>query len=328
MTFYGLGDEGQRPSGRGVTERLARQERGAPEIDLTDEAADREDGADPVEERDRDQTDRESVGAFEPAPPAEGTGSGPSSIFDVDERAKQEDLNRTGYEPPMADHRGRRRPVRGAAGRGGRDHPDPGPDRPPTPAEDTAPGLPEPRPAPPPRPKGAGRGPAEESPAAEAPATLPGSLDVAGIRNRFLDIQAGFIDEPRQVVEEAGRVDDLVRQVAGQPPGPARPAGRGRGLDRGPAPGPARLPPVRRPPPGPGQLSESRSASGSRRNTSSSIRPPTRRCARWPARSCPRPGPSWATGPSPSCTAPGWRCTLPSAPPGRGLERCAPPAGP
>ena len=38
---------------------------------------------------------------------------------------------------------------------------------------------------------------------------------MAGIRNRFLDIQAGFIDEPRQAVEEAGRfVDDLVRQVA------------------------------------------------------------------------------------------------------------------
>ena len=34
------------------------------------------------------------------------------------------------------------------------------------------------------------------------------------IRNRFLDIQAGFIDEPRQAVEEAGRfVDDLLRQV-------------------------------------------------------------------------------------------------------------------
>ena len=38
---------------------------------------------------------------------------------------------------------------------------------------------------------------------------------MAGIRSRFLDIQAGFIDEPRQAVEEAGQfVDDLVRQVA------------------------------------------------------------------------------------------------------------------
>jgi hypothetical protein len=49
--------------------------------------------------------------------------------------------------------------------------------------------------------------------AAEAPESLLG--DTAGIRNRFLDIQAGFIDEPRQAVEEAGRfVDDLVKQVA------------------------------------------------------------------------------------------------------------------
>ena len=56
------------------------------------------------------------------------------------------------------------------------------------------------------------------APAAEAPATPPallGSLDTTDIRNRFLDIQAGFIDEPRQAVEEAGRfVDDLLRQVA------------------------------------------------------------------------------------------------------------------
>ena len=50
--------------------------------------------------------------------------------------------------------------------------------------------------------------------AADADALL-GSLDAGDIRNRFLDIQAGFIDEPRQAVEEAGRfVDDLLRQVA------------------------------------------------------------------------------------------------------------------
>ena len=81
----GHGDEGgRRPSGRGaVTERLAGHERGdAHEIDLTDETA------------------RESSGAFEPAG---ATRPGSSSIFDVDERARQEDLNRTGYEPPMAD---------------------------------------------------------------------------------------------------------------------------------------------------------------------------------------------------------------------------------
>jgi hypothetical protein len=214
---YGLGDEGQRPSGRGaVTERLARQERGAPEIDLTDEAADREDGADPVEERDRDQTDRESSGAFEPAPPAEGTGSGPSSIFDVDERAKQEDLNRTGYEPPMADTEGDADRSEEPQAEAAEITPTPVPTAAP-PAEDTGPpGLPEPPTGPAAETaEEPAEAPAEESPAAEAPATLLGSLDVAGIRNRFLDIQAGFIDEPRQAVEEAGRfVDDLVRQVA------------------------------------------------------------------------------------------------------------------
>ncbi|HEV3398656.1 MAG TPA: hypothetical protein VG693_05140, partial [Actinomycetes bacterium] len=80
----GYGDEGgQRPSGRGaVTERLAGQER-VNEIDLTDET-----------------TERESSGTFEPA---DTTRPGSSSIFDVDERARQEDQNRTGYEPSVAD---------------------------------------------------------------------------------------------------------------------------------------------------------------------------------------------------------------------------------
>jgi hypothetical protein len=211
---YGFGDEGQRPSGRGaVTERLARQARDAREIDLTDEAAAREDGADQVEER--DQTDRESSGAFEPGPPAEATRPGSSSIFDVDERAKQEDLNRTGYEPPVADtERGADRSEEPKA-EAAEITPTPVPTAEP-PAEDTGPpGLPEPPTA------EATEAPAEETPAAEAapaaeaPAALLGSLDVAGIRNRFLDIQAGFVDEPRQAVEEAGRfVDDLVRQVA------------------------------------------------------------------------------------------------------------------
>jgi hypothetical protein len=207
---YGFGDEGQRPSGRGaVTERLARQARDAREIDLTDEAAAREDGADPVEEHDRDQTDRESSGAFEPAPPAEATRPGSSSIFDVGERAKQEDLNRTGYEPPVADTEADADRSEEPKAEAAEITPTPVPTAEP-PAEDTGPpGLPEPPTA------ETAEAPAEETPAAEAPAALLGSLDVAGIRNRFLDIQAGFVDEPRQAVEEAGRfVDDLVRQVA------------------------------------------------------------------------------------------------------------------
>jgi hypothetical protein len=176
---YGPGDgeEGaQRPSGRGaVTERLARQDH-VNEIDLTDETA-----------------ERESSGAFEPAPPVasadpagdppagEDARTGASNIFDVDERAKDEEQNRTGYEPSVAD-------------------PDSHPDGPRGETVVTEPG----------------ENRDEPDPAPDAtPGALLGSLDAGGVRNRFLDIQAGFIDEPRQAVEEAGRfVDDLLRQVA------------------------------------------------------------------------------------------------------------------
>ena len=88
----GYGEEGgHRPSGRGaVTERLARQDHGN-EIDLTDET-----------------TERESSGAFEPAPPGASAGpagdppaeedarTGASNIFDVEERAKDEATRRSG----------------------------------------------------------------------------------------------------------------------------------------------------------------------------------------------------------------------------------------
>jgi hypothetical protein len=198
----GHGDEGgQRPSGRGaVTERLARRDADAREIDLTDEAA-RGDGDDtvatPPAPAGQDRPDRASSGAFEPAgpaaptadPPAGAGGPGSSSIFDVDERAKQEDLNRTGYEPPMAEP---------DAGDGTEDR---SADITPTPVPVAEP------PADAPAPQGL--------PDPAAAGSLLGSMDAADIRNRFLDIQAGFIDEPRQAVEEAGRfVDDLVRQAA------------------------------------------------------------------------------------------------------------------
>jgi hypothetical protein len=196
----GHGDEGgPRPSGRGaVTERLARRGQGAHEIDLTDDA---------TRDRPADQPDRESSGAFEPAapaaptgdPPAEATRGGGASIFDVDERAKQEELNRTGYEPPVAD-------------------PDADPDAPRGETTVTEPGEPrkEPQEAPQPTAETPAAAPAAATPAAaDTPDSLLGSLDAAEVRSRFLDIQAGFIDEPRQAVEEAGRfVDDLVRQVA------------------------------------------------------------------------------------------------------------------
>ena len=221
----GYGDEGgQRPSGRGaVTERLARQDRaGAHEADLTDETA---------------RESRESSGAFEPAaptadPPAEAGRSGSASIFDVDERARREDQHPTGYEPPVADTDAEPSGPRGqttvtepgeareepAATPDGDAAAAPGSaDITPTPVPAAGPSADTPVPEGLPEPATAADTPAaEETPAAAgASASLLGSLDAADIRARFLDIQAGFVDEPRQAVEEAGRfVDDLVRQVA------------------------------------------------------------------------------------------------------------------
>ncbi|HYJ72630.1 MAG TPA: hypothetical protein VE265_09160 [Actinomycetota bacterium] len=233
-------DGGQRPSGRGaVTERLARRDQDAREIDLTDEAAQGEAGEDtaagPAAEPEHDQPDRESSGAFEPAPatptadpPAEAERPGSSSIFDVDERARQEDLNRTGYEPPVADPDAAPDGPRGETivTEPGEAREEPDATRPaddeaiaitPTPVPAAEPPADTPAPEGLPEPEATAGAPA----ATDAPATagtsasLVGSLDADGIRNRFLDIQAGFVDEPRQAVEEAGRlVDDLVQQVA------------------------------------------------------------------------------------------------------------------
>ena len=211
----GYGEEGgQRPSGRGaVTERLARQDHGN-EIDLTDAT-----------------TERESSGAFEPASPggpvgeaeAETGRTGSANIFDVDERARQEDQNRTGYEPsvadPGADPDGPRGETVVTEPGEPRDDPDPAAEEAVAEeavAEADSADVP---PAPVAEPS-ADTTPADTAVVAATPVAadadaLLGSLDAGGIRNRFLDIQAGFIDEPRQAVEEAGRfVDDLLRQVA------------------------------------------------------------------------------------------------------------------
>jgi hypothetical protein len=229
----GHGDEGKRPSGRGaVTERLARQGGDADEIDLTDEAARRDQGEDsvddPAAESDGDErADRESSGAFEPAaltadPPAGSSRPGSSSIFDVGERARQEDQHPTGYEPPVADtdaeppepqgettvtEPGEPRHEPGDTAPASADiTPTPVPSAEPSAGASAPPGLPDPA---------AASTASGTQAAAGAPAALLGSLDTADIRNRFLDIQAGFVDEPRQAVEEAGRfVDDLLRQVA------------------------------------------------------------------------------------------------------------------
>jgi len=229
----GHGDEGHRPSGRGaVTERLARQSSEVREIDLTDEATARatEDDTDEAPAaRDGDQADRESSGAFEPAspvtptadPPAEATTAESSSIFDVDERDKREEEHPTGYEPPVADT-----DRSGEASDGsGEITPTPVPAADPPAGTPVPEGLPEP-------PSAAATDTAAEDAAAEdaavtdtaaedaleaagSPGSPLASLDAAAIRSRFIDIQAGFVDEPRQAVEEAGRfVDDLVQQVA------------------------------------------------------------------------------------------------------------------
>jgi hypothetical protein len=198
----GFGDEGgQRPSGRGaVTERLANRD-DANEIDLTD---------------------RESSGAFEPAPPAAPTADPPAeaerpgstSIFEIDERAKQEDQHPTGYEPPLADTDTPRDEPR--------DEPRGEPAGTEAEAEGGQPAETEAEAGQPadagasditPTPVPVAEPPSEEP--TEAPAaSLAGTLDAPAIRGRFLDIQAGFVDEPRQAVEEAGRfVDELVQQV-------------------------------------------------------------------------------------------------------------------
>jgi len=200
----GYGEEGgRRPSGRGaVTERLARQER-VNEIDLTDET-----------------TERESSGAFEPADP---TRPGASNIFDVDERARQEDQHRTGYEPPVAEAVETREEQAEAhdeaaetreEGAEVRDEAAEAREEPAEARDEAAEGTPAPV-AEPPAESPVAEAPTAATPDDAAPASLLGSLNAGEIRGRFLDIQAGFIDEPRQAVEEAGRfVDDLLRQVA------------------------------------------------------------------------------------------------------------------
>jgi hypothetical protein len=228
----GYGEErGRRPSGRGaVTERLAAHDQDAREIDLTDEATRRA-----QEEAGRDHDiDRTSAGAFEPPPPSDdprAEESGPdSSIFEVDEQARREEQEReeqerveperdaqerTGYEP-AADGTEVTEPGAAVDDEPGEGRADEMPITPtPVPAAEapgdvaTAPGLPETSAAAPPT-------AAPATAAAAGPAgSLLGTLDVAEIRSRFLDIQAGFVDEPRQAVEEAGRfVDDLIQQVA------------------------------------------------------------------------------------------------------------------
>jgi hypothetical protein len=235
---------GERPSGRGaIAERRAGQEEEVREIDLTDEVADREQeiaGAEPP----RDE--REASGAFEPHPVA----AAGTSIFDVgrDEEAAMSDpaepaageAEREAAEGDATDQDEPEAAEHEAAATAERDERDET-ERERTEAEgdeaerevaaeaehdegEGAAAMAEPEAEP-----GAAEAQAAEEPAASAVATpepaapaavagapeaLLGSLDAEGARNRFLDIQAGFVDEPRQAVEEAGRfVDELVQRV-------------------------------------------------------------------------------------------------------------------
>jgi hypothetical protein len=218
---YGYGDRyrdepgGERPSGRGaVAERRAGQDEEVREIDLTDEAADREEAA--AQEADDEEratvdataaapgaeageplprSDREASGAFEPHPVAAAPTAAATSIFDVG----RDEAAAPGPPEPATDEvaidevapdevaTDEAAPDEVATHEAATDEA----------TTDEA---------------------ATDEPAAPAapaqPAALLASLDAESIRNRFLDIQAGFVDEPRQAVEEAGRfIDELVQQV-------------------------------------------------------------------------------------------------------------------
>jgi hypothetical protein len=210
---YGYGDRyrdepgGERPSGRGaVAERRAGQDEEVREIDLTDEAADREEAA--AQEADDEEratvdataaapgaeageplprSDREASGAFEPHPVAAAPTAAATSIFDVG----RDEAAAPGPPEPATDEVATDEVAidevaidEAATDEAATDEA----------ATDEA---------------------ATDEPAAPAqPAALLASLDAESIRNRFLDIQAGFVDEPRQAVEEAGRfIDELVQQV-------------------------------------------------------------------------------------------------------------------
>jgi hypothetical protein len=174
---YGYGEQpgGERPSGRGaVAERRAGQDEEVREVDLTDEAGE-------AGEQEAPPSDREASGAFESA-------AASTSIFDVGRD-----------DPAAAEASGSEAEGSEAAASEAA-------------ASEAATAEPEPEPA--------GAPEAAEAPTAAAgatigpPAALVATLDTEGVRSRFLDIQAGFVDEPRQAVEEAGRfVEELVQQV-------------------------------------------------------------------------------------------------------------------
>ncbi|HYY78349.1 MAG TPA: hypothetical protein VFD04_04080 [Actinomycetes bacterium] len=193
---YGYGDEpsGQRPApGQGpVSEREPADQAGEREehvIDLTDGGDPGEDDHDAHDERMREVHDEEEPpsppveeAATPPAPPQEER-PGSSSIFEVEEPAPAEtpevvEVLEVAETPEAAEVIAEEEEL--------------------AVVEAPAPAAAEPA-----------------APAAAAPpATLLATIDADDVRRRFLDIQASFVDEPRQAVEEAGRfAEDLVQQV-------------------------------------------------------------------------------------------------------------------
>jgi hypothetical protein len=166
---------GEQPGGERPSGRGAVAERRAGQDEEVREV-DLTDEAGEAGEQEAPPSDREASGAFEPA-------AASTSIFDVGRD-----------DPAAAEASGSEAEGSEAA------------------ASEAATAEPEPEPA--------GAPEAAEAPTAAAgatigpPAALVAPLDPEGVRSRFLDIQAGFVDEPRQAVEEAGRfVEELVQQV-------------------------------------------------------------------------------------------------------------------
>ncbi len=136
--------------------------------------------------------------------------------------AEREDEDRPASGPADADARQPAPPTRRDSifevGDEPAEHPDPGPaaepERPPIalgpPAPAAAPAAPA---AAPPTPA-TGAPAARSVQPAESRSSLLASIDRDSIRGRFVDIQAGFVDEPRQAVQEAEHfVDELVHQL-------------------------------------------------------------------------------------------------------------------
>jgi hypothetical protein len=213
---YGEQPSGERPSGRGaVAERRAREEGEVREVDLTDEAA-----ASGDDERGAPPSDREASGTFEPHTPVGAPGAASTSIFDV---GREEELTAGPAEPvePTEPAAATDRDAEAADREAARDA---AADREAAEREAAAAGVADEEAA---AARAADRDaaatatPAAAVGAAETPGAVVGpptallaGLDTEGIRSRFLDIQAGFVDEPRQAVEEAGRfAEELVQQV-------------------------------------------------------------------------------------------------------------------